>query len=124
MEELKNIILAMKLGKSPGPDGLQVNFFKARWEVIIEDLLKCCEESRRSGKILGRMNATFIALIPKEKNPVSLDKFRPISLCNVCYKIISKLMANILKGILPKLISEEQGGFVQGKQIADNVVLV
>lgn len=70
------------------------------------------------------MNTTFIALIPKEKNPASLDRFRPILLCNVCYKIISKLMANRLKGLLPKLVSEEQGGFVQGKQIMDNIVLV
>eukprot|EP01018_Ginkgo_biloba_P009696 Gb_25173 [translate_table: standard] len=114
----------MKLDKSRGPDGLQVNFFRASWEIIKEDLLKCCEESRKSSKILGRMNTTLIALIPKEKNPSTSDRFRPISLCNVYYKIITKLMENRLKGILPKLISEEQGGFVQGKQIADNVILV
>eukprot|EP01018_Ginkgo_biloba_P025672 Gb_11085 [translate_table: standard] len=124
MEELENTIAGMKEDKSPGPDGFQVNFFKVAWDIINEDLLRCCEESRRSGKILGRMNATFIALIPKEKNPTSFHRFRPISLCNVSYKIISKLMANRLRRFFPKLIFEEQGGFVPGKLIADNVVLV
>eukprot|EP01018_Ginkgo_biloba_P014379 Gb_37800 [translate_table: standard] len=113
----------MKEDKAPSPDGLQVNFFKLAWDIIKEDLLRCCEESRQSGKILGRMNAAFIALIPKEKNPTSFDRFRPISLCNVSHKIISKLMANRMRRLLTKLISEEQGGFVLGKLIADNVVL-
>eukprot|EP01018_Ginkgo_biloba_P023451 Gb_23997 [translate_table: standard] len=77
----------------------------------------------KSGKVLGILNATFIAPIPKEKGPSTFDRFRPISLCDVCYKIITKLMANRLERILPKLIFEEQGRFVKGKQIVDNVVL-
>eukprot|EP01018_Ginkgo_biloba_P012862 Gb_10551 [translate_table: standard] len=123
LEELEHTLARMKEDKALGLDGLQVNFFKVTWDIIKEDLLRCCEESRQSGKILGRMNATFIALIPKEKNPTSFDRFKPISLCNTSYKIISKIMANKLGRLLTKLISEEQGGFVPGKLIADNVVL-
>lgn len=53
----------------------------------------------------------------------TLDKFRPIALCNVIYKIISKVIANRLKPILPGIISEEQSGYVEGRQILDNILL-
>eukprot|EP01018_Ginkgo_biloba_P020121 Gb_01141 [translate_table: standard] len=106
LEELEETVLRME-DKAPGLDGFQINFFKSSWDIIKGDLLKYCEESRKLGKVLGRLNATFITLISKEKGPSTFDRFRPISLYNICYKIITKLMANILKQILPKLILEE-----------------
>eukprot|EP01018_Ginkgo_biloba_P016394 Gb_41626 [translate_table: standard] len=123
LDELEKMVFSMKDNKSLGPDGFHINVFKAYWETIKDDLLRCCKESRRLGKVLGSMNAMFIALIPKEKNPISFDRFTLVSLCNVCYKFISKLMVNRLKKILPRLISEEQGGFAQGKHIGDIMVL-
>ena len=69
-------------------------------------------------------NSTFLALTPKEKEAKSFDRFRPISLCNIGYKIITKIMANRLKHILPYLIMENQGGFVKGRKICDNIILV
>ena len=59
MEDLDSMIAIIKQDKAPVPDGLQINFYKASWEIIKEDLLKCYEESRQLGKILGRMNTTF-----------------------------------------------------------------
>ena len=67
---------------------------------------------------------TFLALIPKEVNPSTFDRFRPISLCNASYKIFSKLLANRIKPLLGKLISPLQGGFVKGRHILDNVIQV
>lgn len=81
------------------------------------------EDSRRSCSILKSLNSTFLALIPKEEEANSPEKFRPIALCNVIYKIISKVIANRLKLILPGLISEEQSGYVEGRQILDNILL-
>ena len=75
-------------------------------------------------KVGGCTNSTFLALIPKEDNPSSVDRFRPISLCNVSYKILAKLLANWFKPLLGKLISPLQGGFVKGKHLVDNVIQV
>jgi hypothetical protein len=65
--------------------------------------------------VLQDFNATFFALIPKEKEANFADKFRPISLCNVIYKIITKILANRLKPILQEIIYPKQGGFVEGR---------
>eukprot|EP00253_Pinus_taeda_P007996 PITA_07996 len=71
---------------------------------------------------LKALNASFIALIPKQENAMTPDGFRPITLCNVVYKIISKVIANRLKPLLPSLISEEQTGYVEGRQILKNII--
>ena len=81
-------------------------------------------KSQRCSKIGGSTNSAFLALIPKEKEAKSFDRFGPISLCNIGYKIITKIMANKLKHILPSLIPENQGGFVKGRKIWENIILV
>jgi hypothetical protein len=72
----------------------------------------------------GATNSSFLALIPKENGASSLDRFRPISLCNISYKIITKIIANRLNPLLRSLILPNQGGFVAGRQIWDNFILV
>jgi hypothetical protein len=72
----------------------------------------------------GATNSTFLALIPKESNPSNFSRFRPISLCNSSYKILTKIIVNRLTPLLTKLISENQSGFLRDKQITDNIVLV
>ena len=69
------------------------------------------------------LNETFICLIPKVKSPQKITEFHPISLCNVSYKIISKVLANWLKKILADVINESQSAFVPGRQIMDNVLV-
>eukprot|EP01018_Ginkgo_biloba_P033947 Gb_18416 [translate_table: standard] len=120
LEELEDTISKMKKDKLPGLEGSLGKCFQGKLEYYQKGFVKNVARSQGS---LGRLNATLIALISKEKGPMTFDKFRPISLCNVLYKIITKLMENRLKLILPKLILEEQGGFVQGKRIVDNVVI-
>ncbi|KAK2648255.1 hypothetical protein Ddye_015744 [Dipteronia dyeriana] len=66
---------------------------------------------------------TNVVLIPKSKCPVDLKNFRPISLYSVVYKVIAKVLAARLKGILPHIISPTQSSFVAGRQIFDNVLV-
>lgn len=121
--ELEAVVFQMKRGKAPGPDGFLAKFFQEFWEVIKLDLLAVVQESLLNKQMLRSMNATFLTLIPKKVGDNTLDNFRPIALCNVVYKIITKLIAERLKPWLGRLILEEQGGFVVGRQILDGVII-
>ena len=124
LEEIKKAVNGMEDNRAPSPDGYNANFIKICWDIIKNDLFKMVSKSQRCSKIGGSTNSTFLALIPKEKGPNSFDKFRPISLCNIGYKIITKIMASRLKYILPYLILKNQGVFVKGRKIWDNIILV
>jgi hypothetical protein len=117
--ELKEVLSLFKKDKSPGPDGWTVEFFTHFFDLVGEDLLEMVEESRLKGFIVGSLNSTFLALIPKANKPTTFGDFRPISLCNLCYKLISKIIANRIKPILSRSLSAEQLGFLKGRQIQD-----
>ena len=122
-EELEKIMYAFRKGKSPGSDGLTIEFFQGFYDLVKEDLLKAVQESQRAEKVLGALNSTFLALIPKKQNPSSFEEFRPISCCNMVYKIIAKIIAQMLKPILSNIITKEQFGFLFNRQIHDAVSL-
>jgi hypothetical protein len=79
--------------------------------------------SHKSYRLGGSTNSSFLALIPKETNPVSFSRFRAISLCNSSCKIMTKNLATQIKKVLPKIISSNQGGLMQNRQIVDIIVL-
>jgi hypothetical protein len=104
-----------------GPDGWTTEFFLFFFDLVGSDLLEMVEDSRRKGQLCGGINSTFLALIPKVNKPVSFDDYRPISLCNLIYKVISKILANRIKPILSKCLSSEQLGFLKGRRIQDAI---
>lgn len=122
--EVKDAFFAMDLDKAPRPDGFSARFLQTCWSIVEKDLYKMVIKSQDCEKIGGNMNSTFLALIPIEKGANSFNRFRSISLCNIDYKLITKIIANRLKIILLKIIPESQGGFIQGRQIVDNFILV
>jgi hypothetical protein len=104
MEEIKTTLDNMEDDKAPGPDGFTTRFLKVCWDIIKRDLHKMVLKSQRCNKLGGSTNSTFLSLLLKEKATSTFDHFRPISLCNLGYKVITKIMANRLKRILPNLI--------------------
>jgi hypothetical protein len=121
-EEIDQVVQEMPNGKAPCPDGFTVEFFKACWEVVKHDVYGVVEDSRCLASVLKALNATMITLIPKENEARTPGLYRPITLFNVVYKIISKVIANRLKPLLPTLVSQEQVGFIEGIQILDNII--
>ena len=108
---------------APGPDGLPPLFYQKYWHVVGPDVTKGVLSCLNSGQILSSINHTYITLIPKVRNPEKVTEFHPISLCNVIYKLASKVIANRLKLILPSIISESQSAFVPGRLIIDNILV-
>ena len=76
-----------------------------------------------TGIMLEGVNSTSIVLIPKIPNPVRITDYRPISLCNVIYKVISKCLVNRMRPLLDDLISPEQSAFIPGRMITDNALV-
>lgn len=108
--------------KAPGPDGFSASFFHSNWDSTGKEIAEEIQAFFTTGSLPGRLNKTFIRLIPKIQNPNALADYRPIALCNVYYKIISKLLSKCLHPLLPFLISENQSAFVAGREISDNVL--
>jgi hypothetical protein len=109
--------------KAPGPDGYNAGFFQKNWNIVGPKVCKAVLYSLNNAFIDSDLNSTLIALIPKNKNPTCFTEFHPISLCNVLYKIISKVLANQLKLVLPHIISQNQSAFIQGRLITNNVLV-
>ena len=122
-EEVKKAVFMMHPNKSPGLDGFTAGFYQRHWGLIGHDITTAVLSFLNGGEMTAVINSTVLVLIPKVRNPQDLTHFRPISLCNVLYKICSKVIANRLRLILDEIISEEQSAFVPGRLITDNVLV-
>nr|GEU44862.1 hypothetical protein [Tanacetum cinerariifolium] len=121
--EVKEAMFSMGNDKSPGPDGYTTAFFKEAWDIVGNDVVKAVGEFLTNGNLLKELNHTVIALIPKVKNPLCVNDYRPISCCNVLFKCISKIISNRIKESLKLLISPNQSAFFLGRSISDNILL-
>ncbi|KAL9684714.1 hypothetical protein QQ045_022155 [Rhodiola kirilowii] len=110
--------------KAAGPDGYNAIFCKAAWPYIEKDLLDSIRNFTLIGVMPPGISSTYLTLIPKVNNACCPMDFRPISCCNVIYKIISTLLANRLKPELKYLVNEVQSAFVEDRNIAYNISLV
>lgn len=121
--EVKKAVFGMGPQKSPGPDGLIGAFFQNNWDVVKDEVVETVRIFFQTAKLPLKMNTTHITLVPKIGNPEDLGQFRPINCCNFMYKVISKVLTDRMKGLLPVLISENQSAFVGGRLIQDNIVV-
>ena len=122
-EEVWYALKQMHPTKAPGPDGMSPIFFKHYWNIVGPKVVNWVLSSLNSSRMPCRLNDTYICLIPKVKSPQKIIEFRLISLCNVVYKLIFKILANRLKRVLDAVIDETQSTFVPSKLIIDNVLV-
>jgi hypothetical protein len=109
--------------KAPGPDGMPSLVYKRYWHIMGEKIVEEVLNVLRGGELPEGWNDTYVVLIPKVKEPSRIKDLRPISLCNVLYKLVYKVLTNRLKIILLDIISDNQSAFVPGRLITDNILL-
>ena len=122
-DEIKNAVFALNTDSASGPDGFGASFYQTYWEVIKVDVINAVLQFFNTGWILPNYNANTMVLIPKTSSADTMDQFRPIAMENFKFKIISKIIADRLAQVMPNIISEEQRGFIKGRNIKDCVCL-
>lgn len=106
--EIKQAVWACEGSKAPGPDGFTFTFLKAHWDIIKGDIIAFVKEFDITGKMPRGCNSTFVMLISKSGDLLTLSDYRPIGLVCCQYKILAKILAQRLKTVLPGIISECQ----------------
>ncbi|KAK9058221.1 hypothetical protein SSX86_023061 [Deinandra increscens subsp. villosa] len=122
--EVKEAVWACGSDKAPGPDGFSLGFVKKYWDLLKDDILGFVREFFDTAHLPLGCNASFISLIPKVQSPASFTDYRPISLVGLQYKVISKILANRMSGIMDQIISPEQSAFIKGRQILDGPLML
>lgn len=122
-EEIKKAAFSIKGASAPGEDGLTGIFYQKFWHIVGPQLTAEITQFFKTSVMPEGWNHTQLSLLPKITKPTKMQDLRPISLCSVQYKIISKVLCNRLKVILPQIISETQGAFVAGRLISDNILI-
>lgn len=125
LDELSAVIRSLPLRKSPGPDGIPYEWYRQYFPFIGPSLLAVFNAVRLGNDVPPSWAQTFITLIPKpDRNHSKISNWRPISLANCDSKIYSKLWANRLAHILPRLLHTDQAGFTKGRQACDIAMAV
>lgn len=109
--------------KSPGPDGFHPGFYKSTWDITGVAVHNFAREVLRGREVFEKAAEAILVLIPKEAQPPSIRSFRPITLCNVSLKIVTKMIVNRLKAVLKDIVAPNQASFIPGRQSIDNVII-
>jgi mannosylglycoprotein endo-beta-mannosidase len=122
-DDIKAALFSISDAKAPGPDKYNSLFFKKSWDVIKYDFIAAIKYFFSNNCLPRCVNATRVALVPKQEHPSCLHDFRPISCCNVLYKCIAKLLVIRLKAALVDVIGPSQSAFIPGRNISDAILL-
>lgn len=109
--------------RAPGPNDFNFSFIKKGWEFMKSLIFQFFAEFYSYGRLTKGINCTFVGLIPKVNCPVTFKDFRPISMIGWVYKVLSKVLTNRFKPLLPCIIGDAQATFIGGKQIVDAVLI-
>lgn len=122
-EEVYEALCSMSPYKAPDPAGFQPVCFRTYWHIVEEDVWKLIANIFYSGNISGNLAETLIVPIPKVDAPAAFKDFRPISLCNVFFKLITKILVRRIRPHLDSFIGPLQGSFIPNRGTADNVII-
>jgi hypothetical protein len=123
-KEIREAIFQMKHNKAPGPDGFPAEFYQVFWSVIKDDLLAMFEELHEEKLPLFSLNFGIITLVPKLEEVTRIEQYRPICMLNVSFKVFTKVLANRLSLVAPKIIRPSQTAFMSGRSILEGVVML
>ena len=115
LEEIRDVVFNMEKNKSPGPDGFSIDIYQHIWELLKTDLKAILDDFHSGKAVLARLNYEIITLVLKVKDARHIQRFRPICLLNVSFKIITKVLMNKLSKVVNPIISPIQTAFVKGR---------
>lgn len=124
IEEIRRAVFSMNGLKAPGPDGIQPLFYQRFWNIIKNSLCDFVVKYVQNCKFPQDLNISLITLIPKIDNPEFITQFIPIILCNVSYKIVTKILVQRIRPILDKIVGHFQASFLLGRQTSDNIIII
>jgi len=122
-EEVRDAVWQFEGSKSPGPDGFNFNFIKKSWDFVKEEVMAFMNLFHATGALPKGCKASFIALVPKIRDPIKLEQHRPISLVGAMYKIISKVLAGRIRNVISSIVDDSQSTFVKNRGILDSVLM-
>ena len=125
VEECLALLKTFQLNKTLGTDGLTAEFYLRFWIDISGPLIDCLNHSALLEELSISQRRGIISLIPKKnKDPLLLKNWRPITLLNIDYKLATKCIAKRLEKVLPYLIDGDQTGYIKGRFIGENICLI
>ena len=121
LKEIQDTVLTLKKGKTPGSDGLPIEFYLKFWKSLEKPFYSFVVESSLEGELSSTSKHAIISLIFKKGDKHLLKNYRPISLTNTDYKIIAFVFAKRLQQVLPSIINQDQSGYLKGRFIGNNI---
>lgn len=122
-EEIRVALFDSSSTGAPGLDGFIFLFYQHFWNLVKYDVMTICSSFHSQSIDLAKLNRSISCLIPKEHDARVINKFRPISLTNCIFKLISKVLTSRLEVVMSRIIDESQSTFLKGMYILDNVVI-
>ena len=124
LNEIHQVVFGMKRNKSPGPDGFPADFYQDFWDLVKWDVKTLVDSFAKWEINIARLNYGIINLVPKTNDAKQIQKFRPICLLNVSFKIITKVGTSMLTHIAHSVVQPSQSAFMPDRNILEGVVVL